>query len=160
MHQEQTRRLFALSYLSWKGYKHYLSWVCVCRFSYHALRMRRIIFSSVVCPVVPCLSALSHKRQDFGKKLLNMKYAYWLSLQILSQIFLLLWRTQRYIIINVHRPSCKVLWFLSDFKLEFFRQISPKLLKYKMLWKSVQWEPICAMRTDGRTDITKLSGLC
>jgi hypothetical protein len=38
-------------------------------------------------------------------------------------------------------------------KLEFSRQIFEK---YQISWKSVQWEPICFMRTDGRTDKTKV----
>jgi hypothetical protein len=37
--------------------------------------------------------------------------------------------------------------FLTDFQ---------KILMYQILWKSVQWEPSCAMRTERRTDITKL----
>jgi len=45
----------------------------------------------------------------FGKKLLNIKYAYWLYLQILSKIFLLLWRIHGCVITNVRRSSCKVL---------------------------------------------------
>ena len=133
---------------------------CVCRFNHHALRMHRTILSSLSCPAVSCLSALSHKRQDFRKKLLNIKYAYWLSLQILSEIFPLLWRNQRYIIINVHRSSCKVLVIFVRFQTWIFSTDFRKILKYKILWKSVQWEPICAMPTDGRTDMTKLPGLC
>jgi hypothetical protein len=39
-------------------------------------------------------------------------------------------------------------------KLEFSRQIFKKILNYKILWKSVQWEP-SFFRADGRTDITK-----
>jgi len=27
-----------------------------------------------------------------------------------------------------------------------------KIFKYQISWKSVQWEPSCSMRTDGRTD--------
>jgi hypothetical protein len=37
------------------------------------------------------------------------------------------------------------IWIL---KTDFWR-----ILKYKISWKSVQWEPICSMRTtDGQTD--------
>jgi len=28
-----------------------------------------------------------------------------------------------------------------------------KIPKYQISWKSVQWEPSCSMRTDGRTNI-------
>ena len=31
-----------------------------------------------------------------------------------------------------------------------------KILEYQILGKSVQWEPSCSMRADGRTDVTKL----
>ena len=31
-----------------------------------------------------------------------------------------------------------------------------KILKYLISLKSAQWEPICTMRTDGRTDMRKL----
>jgi hypothetical protein len=31
-----------------------------------------------------------------------------------------------------------------------------KILKYQISWKSVQWELSCSMRTDRRTDMTKL----
>jgi hypothetical protein len=39
--------------------------------------------------------------------------------------------------------------------LEFSRQIFEKY-SYQISSKSVQWEPSCFMRTDGRTDMTKL----
>jgi len=43
-------------------------------------------------------------------------------------------------------PLCHILM-----KLEFSRHFQ-KNFKYEMLRKSVQWEPSCFMRTDGRVD--------
>ena len=42
-------------------------------------------------------------------------------------------------------------------KPEFSRQVFQKILKYQISWKSVQSEPSCSMRTDGQTDMTKLT---
>jgi len=42
--------------------------------------------------------------------------------------------------------------FLSDFnKAQIFSADFRKILKYQFSRKSVQWEPSCSMRTDGRT---------
>jgi len=49
------------------------------------------------------------------------------------------------------------LLFLSDFKETWiFLTNFLKILKYQILWKSIQWEPSCSLRSDGRTDTTKL----
>ena len=49
--------------------------------------------------------------------------------------------------------SCQIL-----IKFEFSRHsfFFEKILRYQISWKSVQWEPSCAMRPDRRTDMTKL----
>ena len=66
----------------------------------HAKRMRRILLSSVACPALPYFSALSHRRHDFReKKLLNLKFEF----LIFSEIFLIVRRTERDVIINVQR---------------------------------------------------------
>ena len=49
---------------------------------------------------------------------------------------------------------CSCCWNLMG--LEFFSTEFRKILKYKILWKSVQRELGSSMRTDGRTDMTKL----
>ena len=69
---------------------------------------------------------------------------------------LILRRIQQDIIINLRKSPFMVPVIMSDFNktwiiLTDFR----KILRYKISWKSVQQEPNCSMRTDGRTDMTK-----
>ena len=71
-----------------------------------AKRMRRIILLSVACPALPHFPTLSHKRHDL--KLLNTKRVFRFSLQLLSETFLILRRTERDVIKTVYRSACKV----------------------------------------------------
>jgi hypothetical protein len=94
--------------------------VCVCvsvaLVIQHAKRMRHIMWSSVTCVAVQYFSTWSHKRHHIRKKSLNIKCVFWFSLQLLSNTFLVLRRSERDIIINVHRSSCKVTVILVGFK--------------------------------------------
>jgi len=77
--------------------------------------------------------------------------------QLLSETFLILRRNERdmikmFIGLHVNYPL-----FFTDFNATwilwtYFR----KIFKYQIPLKSVQWEPRCFMRTDRRTDRTKL----
>jgi len=70
----------------------------------HAMRMRRAIFTSVVCPAVPYLFSptFSHKRHDFReKKVVEDKIYVFFSLQLLPETFLILRKNQRDTVINV-----------------------------------------------------------
>jgi len=103
------------------------------------------VLSSVACSA-PQDSSTSHKRHDFpeGKKLLNIKYVFWFSLQRLPEIFLIR-RILRRDIVHVHKFSmffCQILvkfWFFS----KDFRKIV-----YQNSHKSVQWEPRYSVRKD------------
>ena len=58
---------------------------------------------------------------------------------------------------NIYLSPCKVPLYLSEFNETWiFSTVLRKILKYNISWKSVQWEPICSIRTDGRTDMTQL----
>jgi len=90
--------------------------MCACSLSYqtcngHApyFHLRPVWFYRIF------FSTLSHKRHNFRKMLLNIKCVFWFSLPLLSETFLIVRRTERYIIINVHRPSCKVILILDRF---------------------------------------------
>jgi hypothetical protein len=107
----------------------------------------RAILSSVVCPAVQYFSTLSHKRHDFRKKkLLNINFVFWFSLQLLSETFLILRRNERDVIKNIYWLSCKVFVIPVQFTWSVnILDIFWKILKYQISWRCVQWE------SDGRT---------
>jgi hypothetical protein len=65
------------------------------------------VSSSVACLAVPYFSTLSQKRYNFREKIIEHKFAFSVSLQLLSEIFLFLRRILRDITIKAHRSSCK-----------------------------------------------------
>jgi hypothetical protein len=56
----------------------------------HALRLRRIILSSVSCLAIPYFSVLSFKLNNFRRRLLNLKFVFLCSPQVLSETFIIL----------------------------------------------------------------------
>jgi hypothetical protein len=74
----------------------------------HAVRMRRMILSSVACLTLPHFSTLRHNRHDFRKKVIEYKLCVLIFSTAFSEIFLILRRIRRDIIINVHVSLSKV----------------------------------------------------
>ena len=69
---------------------------------------RAALLPYAVCPPVPLLPHYHINGTIFGNKFLNTKCVFWFSVQLLSETFLILRRTERDIIKNVYRSSCKV----------------------------------------------------
>ena len=98
----------------------------------------------------------------FEKKLLNTKCVFWFSLQLLSEIFLVLRRNERYMIENICLCACKVPTILVGYwwKLNFLNICFKKILKYQITRQSFQLGAELFhgdIRTDGRAEgVTKL----
>ena len=86
-----------------------------------------IILSFVACLAVPFISTLCRKLHDVLEKVIERKMCVLIFSTTLSETFLMRGRTQRDIVINVHRSYVKYQLVLSDFiyKLEF----SPKIFE-------------------------------
>jgi hypothetical protein len=80
-----------------------------------AMRMRRVILSSVTCLALPYFSTVSHTRHSIRKNVIEHKMCVLIFSTILSEIFLIIKTIKRDIIINVHRSLCKVPVFLVRF---------------------------------------------
>jgi len=60
-------------------------------------------------------------------------------------------KIQKNIVTNVCTSSCKVPVILVRFKLNVPADFQKILLKYKVLWKSIQWEQNYSMQVDIQT---------
>jgi len=74
----------------------------------HAMCMRLFVICDL--PALQYFSTLSRKWHDFRKKekFIEHKFVFRISLQILSETFLIPRRNKRDMTNNVHRSSCKV----------------------------------------------------
>jgi len=108
--------------------------------------------SSVASSDLQDFSTLSHKRHDFRKKTLNIKCVFWFSLQICLKYFsykeeLSDTLLKMYISLFIKYPL-----FLSYFSKTW--TVSTDLRrksKFKISYKSIQWQPNCFVRSDRQT---------
>jgi len=117
------------------------------------------ILSVVACPALPLFRMLSHKGHDFRKKVNEPENAFWFCPKVLSEIFVILRRMTRDIVISAVVSSCKLsvilLRFLCNF--EFSRQIFAKCAYIKFNKNSPIWNPLVPCgRTDMQTHMTML----
>jgi len=86
----------------------------VTRHTKHIFSAEQYIFTYALsgCTI---FSTLSHKRHDFRKQCIEHKMCVLICCTTSVETFLILRRNKRDAIINVHKFSCKVLFFLLDF---------------------------------------------
>jgi len=92
--------------LQWKSsYVLHILSVCLCN---HAKSMHHVILSSVALQVLPHFPTFSYKRQEFRKKAIKHKVCVLIfSIKIVWNVSYLR-IIQRDIVIETHRPPCKV----------------------------------------------------
>ena len=95
--------------------------------------MRCSVFSSIACPALPYFSTLSRKMHDFRIKAIGHTVCVcviWFCLEILSETFLILRRTEWYITTNVHRSAYNLPVIIAKFywNLNFLYRFSRKKL--------------------------------
>jgi len=150
-----TLSVFALPLCQWKSNKYYMFWVCVCNFRYTACNAHAPYFH--LWPARLYIIFPHYLTNGGGElELLNIKCVFWLSLQLLSEPFLVLRGTEEYTIVNVERsagkvPTCYYCQILM--KVEFSRHIFEKSCSIKISLKSIQWEPNCSIRTDRHDEV-------
>ena len=75
-----------------------------------------------------------------------------ISLEVFSEKILILRRNERDIVVKVYRSYLTHPLLLSGFNgIWIFSIDFRRILENYNSWKSIQWEPSCVMRTEGRT---------
>ena len=123
----------------------------------HAIRIRHIVIYGLPGSTL-FFHNISKNGRIFGKGFLNIKCVFWFPVRNLSEIFLVLRRSERDMIINLHWLSCKVLVVLVIFYWKLIsRQTFEKDSNIKFHENPLNGSRVVPCgRTDGQTDITKL----
>ena len=124
----------------------------------HAKRMHHIVICGLSVRMYNIFPHFPTKGTIFERKLLDTKCVFLFSPQLLSETFLILRTavrdTMREMCIGLHE-KCRYYWQVER-NLTFLDRFSKKFQISYISLKSGQCEPSCSMRTDRRTDITKL----
>jgi hypothetical protein len=150
--------------LQWKSNNYYIFWACICRLSYPAWNTRAPYCYLWRARFYKTLAFYFMNDTIFEKKWLNIKRVFFFN--FLCNFCLNISHCNK----NWGRYGLRVKYplFLSDFN----ETRTPstdigKIIKYRISWKSVLWEPRCSMRTDGgtnrqtarQTDLTKITSV-
>jgi hypothetical protein len=111
---------------------------CACDITYPACKAFAPYYI-VMCRLHLFIYIISKRERFSERRLFDIKFVFWYSLQFLFEIFLTLIRIQRDMAMNVGKSSYKMLvFFFSDFiKTGIFSTEFRKKLKYKISSKSV-----------------------
>jgi hypothetical protein len=131
--------------------------VCMCSLSFPAFNAHSPYCHLWPAPLYNIFPHYLIKGTIFEKK------SYWTTnivrfpLQILSETVHILRRNGRYMFKDVYCSSCKVLLFWSDFN-EYWvlTRVFTKILKWRISWKSVQWESRACRQTNGYNETNSL----
>jgi len=153
IYHKVTLRSVRVTIVAVEKQQYYIPSACVCSLRYHA-REAHTPYYIVICglsgPTI-FFNSSSQTAQISWIALLNIKCVLWFFLRLSFETFLILHElgeilSQMYIDLQVKFPLV-----LSGFnKTWIFSPHFQKLIRYKLSWKSVQWEPSCSMRTDGQ----------
>jgi len=134
--------------LQWKSNKYCILWVCVCSLRYPDYNEHTPYYHLWSAPAIQYFPTLSKKKgHDFRKKrtLLFTKCVSIFSTNFVWKIF--------HSKMNWARHDQKCIKALMQSTLYYCPIDSVrKILKYEISGKSVEWEPSCSTRTDGRMD--------
>ena len=148
--------------LQCKSNKYCTFLVCICSLRYLACSAHAPYYIVILSGCTIIFFTLSKKLHDFrGIKLLNITIYFDFRYKLYIELRIENWaRCGKKCILVCFMSSTRYSSRIS-MKLEFHRQIFRKIHKCKISWKSVQWEPSCSMRTDGRDETnSRFSKFC
>jgi len=152
---------FLKRFLQWKSNKYHIFWVRICSLRYSTCNVH-VPYCHLCLYGRTKFCSLCLINGSIFEKFLDMKFVVWFSLQLLSENFLVLRRTERDMIIIVHsysssgRYSCQILM-----KLEYCLQILEKCSNIKCHENPTNGNRVVpSRRTDSLVANSRFSQFC